>query len=123
MFHRELTELRKANALTQSAAQVAALGAEKTAKEELRELLLQQQLEAQQEKDRLVLQVKKKLSTAFSGGFWLRPGKYSPLLMCLYIRSISSTVAHSQLYLYSCLFLIFITKSIFLLVDHTNSGK
>ena len=59
MFHRELTELRKANALTQSAAQVAALGAEKTAKEELRELLLQQQLEAQQEKDRLVLQVKK----------------------------------------------------------------
>ena len=63
MFHRELTELRKANALTQSAVQVAALSAEKTAKEELREQLLKQQLEAQQEKDTLVLQVTHNTST------------------------------------------------------------
>ena len=59
MFHRELTELRKANALTQSAVQVAALSAEKTAKEELRDQLLKHQMEAQQEKDTLVLQVTK----------------------------------------------------------------
>ena len=47
VFHRELTELRKANALTQSAAQVAALSAEKTAKEELCEQILKQQSEEQ----------------------------------------------------------------------------
>lgn len=56
-LYRELAELRKANALTQSAAQEAALSAEMSAKEELRDLLSQQQLQAQKDKETLVLQV------------------------------------------------------------------
>lgn len=56
-FSRELAGLRKANAVTQSAAQEAALSAEQTAREELTGLLSQQRVEAMREKEALLMQV------------------------------------------------------------------
>ncbi len=55
--YREMAELQKANAVNQSAAQGAALEAERGAREELMRVVEQQRLEAQQEKETLILQV------------------------------------------------------------------
>ena len=55
--NRELTELRKTNALSQSAAQEATASAQLVAKEELRKELDEQRLKGEREKDALVLQV------------------------------------------------------------------
>ena len=58
LLPRELAELQKANAVTQSAAQEAALSAEQSAREELKGVLDQQKLGAQREKEALLMQVK-----------------------------------------------------------------
>ena len=54
---RELSEVRKASAVTQSVAQEAALSAEQTARVELTSVLGQSKLEAQREKESLLMQV------------------------------------------------------------------
>lgn len=54
---RELAELQKANAVTQSVAQEAALSAEQSAREELKSILDQQKIGAQREKEALLMQV------------------------------------------------------------------
>ena len=56
-FTRELAELQKANAVTQSVAQEAALSAEQTAREELKSIMEQQKVAAQREKEALLMQV------------------------------------------------------------------
>ena len=61
-FPRELAELQKANAVTQSAAQEAALSAEQSAREELKGVLDQQKLGAQREKEALLMQVSMSVS-------------------------------------------------------------
>ena len=58
LLPRELAELQKANAVTQSAAQEAALSAEQSAREELKGVLDQQKLGAQREKEALLMQVR-----------------------------------------------------------------
>ena len=50
--------MQKANAVTQSAAQEAALSAEQSAREELKSILDQQKLGAQREKEVLLMQVR-----------------------------------------------------------------
>jgi hypothetical protein len=57
LLPRELAELQKANAVTQSVAQEAALTAEQSAREELKGILDQQKLGAQREKEALLMQV------------------------------------------------------------------
>lgn len=57
IFCRELSELQKANAVTQSAAQEAALSAEQSTREELKSVLEQEKAKSQREKDTLLLQV------------------------------------------------------------------
>lgn len=54
---RELAGLQKENAVTQTAAQAAAVTAQSTVREELRTVLEQQRAEAQKEKDTLLLEV------------------------------------------------------------------
>ena len=56
-FSRELAELQKANAVTQNAAQEAALSAEQSAREELKGVLEQHKVGAQREKEALLMQV------------------------------------------------------------------
>ena len=58
LLPRELAELQKANAVTQSVAQEAALSAEQSAREELKGVLDQQKLGAQREKEALLMQVR-----------------------------------------------------------------
>ena len=55
--HRELADLQKENAVTQTAVQEAAITAQSTARDELKSLLDQQKVETQREKDALLLQV------------------------------------------------------------------
>ena len=62
LFARELAELQKANAVTQTAAQEAALSAEQSAREELKSILDQQKIVAQREKESLLMQVKNRNS-------------------------------------------------------------
>ena len=50
--------MQKANAVTQSAAQEAAFSAEQSAREELKNILDQQKLGAQREKEALLMQVR-----------------------------------------------------------------
>jgi D-aminopeptidase len=57
LLPRELAELQKANAVTQSVAQEAALTAEQSAREELKGILDQQKLGAQREMEALLMQV------------------------------------------------------------------
>lgn len=59
LVSRELAELQKANAVTQSAAHEAALTAEQSAREQLKSILDQQKLGAQREKEALLMQVRK----------------------------------------------------------------
>ena len=59
LFARELAELQKANAVTQTADQVAALSAKQSAREELKSVLDQQKTAAQREKESLLIQVNK----------------------------------------------------------------
>ena len=54
---RELAELQKTNAVSQSAAQEAAASAEKCKQEELKLILEQQNVTAQREKEALLMQV------------------------------------------------------------------
>ena len=54
---RELAELQKANAVTQTAVQEAAQTAEQSAKEKLKSILEQQKVGAQREKETLLMQV------------------------------------------------------------------
>ena len=56
-FTRELAELQKDNAVTQSVAQEAALSAEQIAREELKSIMEQQKVAAQREKESLLVQV------------------------------------------------------------------
>ena len=58
LFSRELSELQKANAVTQNAAQEAALSAEQSAREELKNILEQHKVGAQREKEALLMQVR-----------------------------------------------------------------
>ena len=55
--YKEMSELQKANAVNQSAAQEAALDAERSAREELMSLMEQQKRDSQQEKERLLMEV------------------------------------------------------------------
>ena len=59
LFARELAELQKANAVTQTAAQEAVLSAEQSAREELKSILDQQKTAAQREEESLLIQVNK----------------------------------------------------------------
>ena len=65
LLPRELAELQKANAVTQSAAQEAALSAEQSAREELKGVLDQQKLGAQREKEALLMQVRATCSCVY----------------------------------------------------------
>ena len=58
MFSRELAELQKSNAVTQNAAQEAAVSAEQNAREELKSVLEQHKVGAQREKEALLMQVR-----------------------------------------------------------------
>lgn len=57
LFARELTELRKTNALTQTVAEEAALSAKQNVREEFKRELEEQRLKAEREKDSLLIQV------------------------------------------------------------------
>lgn len=57
LFPRELTELRKTNALTQTVAEEAALSAKQNVREEFKRELEEQRLKAEREKDSLLIQV------------------------------------------------------------------
>ena len=57
LFLRELTELRKTNALTQTVAEEAALSAKQNVREEFKRELEEQRLKAEREKDSLLIQV------------------------------------------------------------------
>ncbi len=57
LFWRELSDLQKENAVSQTAAQEAAINAQSSAREEVKELLDMQKTDAHREKDALLLQV------------------------------------------------------------------
>ena len=57
VLFRELTEMRKSTALSQSVAQEAALSAHQSAKDELKQVMEEQRLHLQREKDSFVMQV------------------------------------------------------------------
>lgn len=62
LFARELTELRKTNALTQTVAEEAALSAKQNVREEFKRELEEQRLKAEREKDSLLIQVSSAIS-------------------------------------------------------------
>lgn len=57
LHDRELADLQKENAVSQTVAQEAAMTAQSSAREEVRGLLEQQKVEAQREKEAVLLQV------------------------------------------------------------------
>ena len=57
LYCRELADLQKANAVTQSAAEEAAANLEKSKKEEVKMMLDQQKVASQKDKETLIMQV------------------------------------------------------------------
>lgn len=58
MYNRELSELRMANAITQTAIEEATLSAKQNMKDELRKEIDDQRLKLEKDKDTLMMQVK-----------------------------------------------------------------
>ena len=71
LLSRELADLQKANAVTQSAAETAAATAEKTRQEEIKVKLEQGKAAFQKEKEILILQVCAGDVSVASFGFWV----------------------------------------------------
>ena len=96
-FARELAELQKANAVTQSVAQEAALSAEQTAREELKSILEQQKVAAQREKEALLMQVRRVEGRGVSCSF-------ATLFVLLFESSLDSHnvlhTVHMYMYMY-----------------------